>query len=160
MLRCAMLLCLLFVSGAAGYAQSPAQAPLLTTCPWLTQGSAVRMLGGDVSVAVHVSDAGEGSCNFVRKQEPGAFLKIEVSKAALPSCGADSTKLRGIGNEAMRCRLAGSSGKDAEMISSRVRDLHFTLTLALQGKDSAASSADVQQDAFERIAEQVAGNLF
>ena len=93
------------------------------------------------------------------------MLKLEVSKATLPSCGANGTKLKGIGNEAMRCRLPGSTGANAEMISSRVRDLHFTLTLMPSGKKSPANAPGTQNDApqdddLEQIAELVAGNLF
>ncbi len=151
----ALLLSALAVMTAPAFAQSPAAS----NCPWVTLGSATRVLGGDVNATVLLSDAGEGSCSFSRKQEPNIFLKIEVSKAALLSCGADSTKLRGIGNEAMRCMAPRSNSQDAEMISSRVRDLHFTIVLD-PGAKKGPANADPQNDALERLAEQVAGNLF
>jgi hypothetical protein len=46
------------------------------------------------------------------------------------------------------------------MISGRVRDLHFVVTLVSGMKRVPASSAEAQDDALEQIAEQVAGNLF
>ncbi len=155
-----LLLCL-FVLAGASRAQSPSAAPLPTGCPWLTQGSAAKALGGAVSATAHLSDdAGEGWCNFMRREKPDAFLKVEVSKAALPSCGADSTKLRGVGNEAMRCPIAGSGDQRGEMISGRVRDLHFVLTFEAGTKKTPADSAGAQEDVLQQVAEQVAGNLF
>ena len=46
------------------------------------------------------------------------------------------------------------------MISGRVRDLHFVVTLVSGLKKAPASSAEAQDDALELIAEQIAGNLF
>jgi hypothetical protein len=161
--RC-LLLCLLAIATVAVHAQSPAQLPARATCPWLNEGSAAKALGAAVSVTVNVSNTGEGACNFSRKDRPedrpASFLKIEVSKAMLPSCGAESTKLKGVGNEAMRCKLPGSANQDAEMISGRVRDLHFTIMLIAHEKSTPASSPAIQQDVLEQIAEQVSGNLF
>jgi hypothetical protein len=126
-----------------------------TTCPWLTQGSASRVLGGDVSTKVSVSDTGEGSCRFLREQRSPDTLKVLVSKNALASCPAESKELKGIGNQAAMCRVNG-----VEMVSGRVRDLHFTVTLTSREKKSPVKLPDVQEDALEQIAEQIAGNLF
>jgi hypothetical protein len=153
-----LLICLFAIAGTASHAQSP--APLPAACPWVTQGSAARALGAEVSVALNLIASGEGSCTFSRMQQSDAFLKVEVSKAALSSCGAGSTKLKGVGNEAMRCALPGSGDQGGEMISGRVRDLHFVITFEPQGKKSPANSADAQEDILQLIAEQVAGNLF
>jgi hypothetical protein len=131
-----------------------------TGCPWLTEGSAAHALGGEVSVTVKVTDAGEGTCNFARQQGSADSLEILVSRAALSTCPPDSTSLRGIGNEALTCRPRSSHGEVVEMISSRVRDLHFTATLTTHGQKSSAKPADPQDDALEQIAEQVAGNLY
>ena len=158
-LTCSLPLCLLAIAGAAAHAQSSAPMPPPSACPWLTQGSAARALGGEVSVAVNISNTGEGWCSFSRKQSE-ASLRIEVSKTALTSCGADSAKLRGVGNEAMRCRLAGSSEHDAQLISGRVRDLHFTIAFNPHGQRNPDSSAGAQEDVLQLVAEQVAGNLF
>jgi hypothetical protein len=135
--------------------QSGSQPRSRTTCPWLTQGSASRVLGGDVSTKVSVSDTGEGSCRFLREQRSPDALKILVSKNALASCPTESTELKGIGNQAAMCRVKG-----LEMVSGRVRDLHFTVTLTSRGQKSPAKLPDVREDALEQIAEQIAGNLF
>ena len=140
--------------------QSGSQPRSRTTCPWLTQGSASRVLGGDVSTKVSVSDIGEGSCRFLREQRSPGSLKILVSKRALASCPSQSTELKGIGNQAAMCRVKGAHSKDVEMVSGRVRDLHFTVTLTSRGQKSPAKLPDVQEDALEQIAEQIAGNLF
>jgi hypothetical protein len=153
-------LCWLAVAGMASYAQSPGREPSPVACPWLTQGSAARVLGGEVSVSVNLSGENDGWCSFTRKQEPEAFLKIEVSKSALLSCSADSKALKGIGNEAKRCRVAGPGDQDADRISSRVRDLHFNITLNLRAKQSPSGPTGAQEDVLELAAEQVAGNLF
>jgi hypothetical protein len=153
-----LLFCLIAVAEAASHAQSP--TPLPAACPWVTQGSAARALGAEVSVALNLIASGEGSCTFSRMQEPGSFLKVEVSRSALSSCSADSTKLKGIGNEALRCALPGSGDKNGERISGRVRDVHFVVALVSGLKKAPASSAESKDDALEQIAEQVAGNLF
>ncbi len=134
--------------------------PQNTGCPWLTQGTAARALGGDVSVSVNLSDTGEGSCRFSRQPEFSDSLQILVSKAALPTCPADSTNLKGIGNQAARCKRPGSHGEIVEMVSSRVRDHYFTVTLASREHKGSVKSSDPQDDELEQIAEQVAGSLY
>ena len=119
------------------------------TCPWLTQGSASRLLGGEVSIKVNLSSTG-GFCTFLLP--PRDSLRILVSKAALASCPQGSTQLKGIGNQAASCRTPGSRrGSHADMISGRVRDLYFTVTVNMPA---------APEDALEQIAEQIAGNLF
>jgi hypothetical protein len=131
-----------------------------TICPWLTRDSAASGLGGEVSVTVNVTEGGEGSCRFSRPSGVPGVLEILVSKTALPECPPGSAELKGIGNQAERCNRPGSHGESVEMIGSRVRDLHFTVTLASRKQKGAAKSSDVQDDALEQIAEQVAGNLY
>lgn len=138
------------VAGVAAMAQSPAAQPV--ACPWLTQGTAAKALGSDVSVSVKLSSATEGVCQFSQLDRPQVFLKVEVSKGALAGCGAGSSALKGIGNEAMRCMLPAG-----ETISGRVREMNFTLTLAGREK---SGPADSHEDTLEPIAELVAGNLF
>ena len=166
----ALLLLLLSTSAMAqtqyGTAPKPgSMAHASTGCPWLTEGSAAQALGGEVSVTVKVSDMGEGLCNFSRRQVSTDSLEILVSKAALPTCPPDSTSLKGIGNGALSCRPHGSRAEAVEMISSRVRDFHFTVTLTTRGQKTPAKpdepqATDPQNDALEQIAEQVAGNLY
>jgi hypothetical protein len=166
MLRPTLLFLLLLASSApaepAQYGkpsapQNGSPARLQTACPWLTQGSASGLLGGDVSIKVDVSDTGEGSCKFLR---PHDSLEILVSKAALASCPKGSIALKGIGNQAARCEASGSHSGGVDMISGRVRDLHFTVTRTAHGQKRPVKLPDAQQDALEQIAEQVAGNLF
>jgi hypothetical protein len=140
-------------------AQIASQNPANTGCPWLTKGSAAKALGGDVSVAVNMSSPLEGSCRFSREPDSADYLEIHISKVVLPACPAGSMDLKGIGNQAMRCVPPGSHGRGIEMISSRVRDLYFTVTCASRGQKNNAK-ADAQDDALEQIAEQVAGSLY
>ena len=140
--------------------QSGAQARSQTTCPWLPQGSASRALGGDVSETVSVSDMGEGSCRFLRQKRPPGSLKVLVSKALLVSCPAGSTELKGIGNRAAWCEAPGERSRGVAMVSGRVRDFYFTVTLGSPGQKSPVKVSDVQEDVLQQIAEQIAGNLF
>jgi hypothetical protein len=165
--RVPLWLLLLLCSAAAAQTQygtpNVPQAGVKTraqnACPWLTQGSAAKALGGDVSVTVNVSEAGEGSCKFSRQQGLPDSLQILVSKAVLPACPAENTKLAGIGNEAESCRPSSERGEAIEMVSSRVRDLHFIVTLTSR-EQKGVKSQDPKEDALEQIAEQVAGNLY
>jgi len=118
------------------------------------------VLGGNVSVAVPVSDAGEGVCSFVRSSDATTSLRIEVSKAPLPPCGADAMKLKGIGNEAVRCALPAAGGHALEKIAGRVRDRYFSVTLSYWRKAAASKAEDPTGDELEQAAESVAGNLF
>jgi hypothetical protein len=146
--------------GKPGVPQSGPQARSQTTCPWLTQGSASTMLGGDVSVKVSVSETGKSFCRFLRQQGSHNSLEILVSKAALVSCPAGSTALKGIGNQAARCKAPGSRSGGVDMVSGRVRDTYFTLTHTALGQKRPVKLSDAQGDALEQIAEQIAGNLY
>ena len=135
--------------------------PSQASCPWLPLGSAAKALGGDVYLTVSLPVNGEGSCKFLRQQDSHDSLTVLVGNAAaLSSCSEAHTTLRGIGNDAARCKLPSSHGKTIEMVSSRVRDMHFTVTLAASGRKSPKKSSDEQEDVLEQVAEQVAGNLY
>jgi hypothetical protein len=146
--------------GKPGVTQTGAQARSQTTCPWLTQGSASRFLAGDVSVKVYVSDIEAGSCRFLRQQGSRDSLEILASKTALVSCPAGSTELKGIGNQAASCKAPGKHSGGVDMVSGRVRDIYFTVTHTAHGQKRPVTLSDVQEDALEQIAEQVAGNLY
>lgn len=168
--RLALSLVLLGASIASGqYSKPPtasngsrtsAQKAAVTGCPWLTEGTAATALGGDVTATVNVSDSGEGVCKFSREADSSDSLQIQVSKATLPTCPAGSLELKGIGNEAARCAPPGSHGHGIEMISSRVRDVNFNVTLAAHREKGAAKSDDPHNDELEQVAEAVAGNLY
>jgi hypothetical protein len=144
----------------------PAKLSAATNCPWFTKGSAETTLGGTVSATVQVSDSGEGSCTFTREQattkdEFKDVLKISVQKAPpQPSCPAGSPKLAAIGNEAVTCMLRRPPEESVEMIVSRVRELHFTVSLTTHKQKRPATNPNEPDDTLEQVAEQVAGNLF
>lgn len=127
-------------------------APAQPACLWLTQGSAARFLGSDVSLKLSSPEAPKRFCRFVQQPSQDS-LEIVVSKGALASCPAGSTALRGIGNQAAKCK---GPGAHAEMVSGRVREFFFTVT----HRSLTRKTIDAQDDALEQIAEQVAGNLF
>jgi len=130
-------------------------------CPWLTQGSAAAMLGGDVSSVIKLTPPGEGSCVF-SLQQGAAMYSLEVVVEGTPRtvCPPTSPKLLGIGNEAVACRLQRSPNDAVEVVSSRVRTLYFTVSLKIQGAANPGIPLIKQRDIVERAAEQVAGNLF
>jgi hypothetical protein len=146
--------------GKPGVPQSGSQARAQTTCPWLTQGSASRFLGGDASVIVKMADKETGSCRFLLQQGTHDSLKILVGKAALVSCPAGSTELKGIGNQAASCKAPGSRSGAVDMVSGRVRDLSFTVTHTAVAQKHPVKLSEAQKDALEQIAEQIAGNLY
>ncbi|HTW80361.1 MAG TPA: hypothetical protein VME23_12515 [Terracidiphilus sp.] len=139
-------------------AQTPSPPATQTICPWLSAGSVAKALGGEVDVISTGANATEGSCRFSRRDSPTHWLEIAVGPGALPGCPAGSIKLAGIGNEAARCSTHDMHGDTSEMLSGRVRDVPFSLTLREPGRDQ--ESSDPQNDALEQLAEQVAGNLF
>ena len=142
------------------YPQNSPHLGLQTICPWLTQGSAATALGGDVSVTVSVLSTGEGTCKFKVQHGSLNSLEIMVSKTKLPNCPAESTKLIGIGNEAVRCTFPSSIGETVEMVSGRVRDVHMNVTLTTHGENAPATPSARPGDVLEQIAEQVAGYLY
>jgi hypothetical protein len=128
-------------------------------CPWLTEGTAAATLGAPVTTAVTLHgdpDRSEGTCTFTAPQ--GSVLEIAVIAApSEPACPANSPKLPGIGNEASFCHT-----DNRDRITSRVRDLSFRTTLTLQppAPQPDPKQQEAHQQQLERIAEQVAGNLF
>jgi hypothetical protein len=116
------------------------------TCPWLTEGSAAKVLGGEVHAILNVVSPTQGTCTFVKTGRPQEQLKVVVGAGNIPSCPAGSAKVIGVGNQASRCHLPHS----AQMISGNVRAVDMAITL----------SGNQTEDAIQQIAEQVAGNLF
>jgi hypothetical protein len=129
-------------------------------CPWLTKGSAAAMLGGDVAAVIKLTPPEQGSCAFSLQQGAATYsLEVVVESTPRSTCPPASPKLPGIGNEALSCRLQRSPNEAAEVISSRVRTLYFTVSLTIQGTASPLIPLATQKDIVERSAEQVAGNL-
>lgn len=154
-----LLLCAVSV-GAQSKAGTYGNAQAATAnCPWLTVGTAASALGGEVAATASATSPSEGNCRFARRDDAMEFLEIRVSAAALAGCPAGSPLLHGIGNEAERCRVAATRGITEEMASGRVRDIHFTVTMAARGERQSAKPAN-PDDNLARIADEVAGNLF
>jgi hypothetical protein len=132
-------------------------------CPWLTQGSAAAMLGGDVSTIIRLATTpGEGSCAFSLHQGAATYSLDVVVESTPPhtTCPPASPKVPGIGNEAVVCHLQRSPNESAQVVTSRVRTLYFTVSLTTQGTVKPGIPLDNQKDIVQRAAEQVAGNLF
>ena len=119
------------------------------TCPWLTEGSAAKVLGGEVHVILNVASALQGTCTFVKTARPKEQLKVLVGAGNAPSCPVGSAKVIGVGDQASRCHLPHS----AQMISGNVRAVDMAITLS-------GGFGNQGEDAIEQIAEQGAGNLF
>ena len=130
----------------------PPPASSETACPWLTEGSAANALGGKVRVILSLASPTQGTCTFVKTEDPQDQLKIIVGAGNVPSCPAGSAHVIGIGVQASRCRLP--LAHETQMISSRVREINLAVTV------STSKSGDPAEGAIEQIAEQVAGNLF
>jgi len=130
-------------------------------CPWLTQGSAAAMLGGDVTAVIKLTPPEQGSCAFSLQQGTATYsLEVVVESTPHTTCPPASPKLTGIGNEAVSCRLQRSPNETAEVVTSRVRTLYFTISLTTQGTANPSLPLPKLKDIVERAAEQVSGNLF
>jgi hypothetical protein len=129
-------------------------------CPWLTQGSAAAMLGGDLSAVVKLTPPEQGSCAFTLQQGATTYvLEVVVESTPRTTCPPASAKLPGIGNEAVACRIQRAPNELVDVVSSRVRTLYFTVNLTIRGTTTSPTPLDKQRDIVERAAEQVAGNL-
>lgn len=136
-------------------------------CPWFTSGSAVRILGGEVTVTAHSENNWEGSCRLVRGVGDSAqTIEITVSKTKTEPCPAGSVQLKALGNEAVQCRRPEQQIRLAYTIAGRVRDAYFAVTMtnvpqAVQEAPADARPSDnFSASILERVAEQVAGNLY
>lgn len=141
-----------------------AKAHAEEACPWLTKGTVAALMGGDVSVAVHVL-AGEGTCDFLRDANggsngpaPGDGLHLRIAVSPLPpkEC-ATGERLTGIGEDSVLCSM-DVEGTHREMIRGRVRDKYVLVTLSIAKKNPAYDASLRQM--LERATEEVAGNLF
>jgi hypothetical protein len=157
-LRVAICSFLLFAAGLA--AQEPA------ACPWFSLGSAETALGAPVSIKIHVDSASQGTCEFTAQSDNTKSLRIVIGKVDAHDCPQDAMKLKALGNEAVQCRRTGEHNESIEVIAGRVRDVFFAVSI--RGLIDAAATPGTPAhpiDPFdapllERVAEQVAGNLF
>ncbi len=152
------LLLLVLLAPALASAQSP------QACPWLTAGTAGRILGGEVQVTVKTDSNWSGYCIFATAAIPVRSIEIRVGKTHTHACGGlASTPLAGIGNQAVLCSSRDSSGREVRTVSGHVRDTWFAVTLAAPstpGGPEPSTSESTASPAIEFLAEQVAGNLY
>ena len=146
------------------------EVPAQEACPWLTQGTAAALMGGDVNARVHVAN-GEGTCDFTRgaagdhpdyPDHPGGaagsslHMSIAVSHVPSREC-VTGEHLTGIGQDAVLCRV-DAKGAYREIIRGRVRATYLVLTLT--DREASASDEASLRRALEQAAEEVSGNLF
>jgi hypothetical protein len=144
-----------------------ATARAQTVCPWFTAGSAESVLGGEVRVTANSEGNWQGSCRFTRQAQSALqSIEIEIGKANPHACPEGSTKIKALGNESVQCRRASSHGDASYVVTGRVRDAYFVVTMTGVPDANEDPAADPRiSDAYgaskiERVAEQVAGNLF
>jgi hypothetical protein len=131
------------------------------TCPWMTPGSAAKLLGGEATATIQIVDDKQGSCSFVRSDgKAGYSLAIVVSHKAVEACPEGSMAVKGIGNDAQWCSVRQSSTETFDRISSRVRDAFFTVALRVAGLKNGGMTEEMRHDILDQAAELVAGNLF
>jgi hypothetical protein len=156
-----LLICILGLPGAMHAANN---------CAWLNEATASGLLGGDAAGEVTAVAGQPTVCEFT--QTAGGVkrtLRISVEIAADPhtrlvaleqQCGANSTPLKAIGNEAVACALSDRKVPVGEQVLGRVRDQVFTITIASTLKNDPVLYGDALQSKIYTAAEQVAGNLF
>jgi hypothetical protein len=116
---------------------------------------------------VRTSGNWEGSCRFTRRaREAMESLEISVGSADAHPCPEASRKLKAIGNEATECRRLIAPGQETDMIAGRVRKVYFIVSLTnvadaiLDQSDEVRPADPYGASPLERLAEQVAGNLY
>jgi len=133
-------------------------------CPWLNAATAAGVLEGPVQTAV-TKNGEDATCEFSRR-DSGGKLRIEVVSvgasrdelaAYKAQCIAPVVPLKAIGNEALACSVDTRNGEAAEQVVGRVRKQAFLVRVS-----STASGFQRQalREKAEKVAEQVAGNLF
>ena len=139
----------------------PAAGTAAEACPWLNAATAGGALGSAATVTITHQNANrdDADCSFAAA---GGTLRISVLTMETPrseftshaeACGANTTPLKAIGNEAVVC----DPDKSSAQVVSRVRNRIFTILITTT--DSSAAAAVLREKA-RAIAEQVAGNLF
>lgn len=130
-------------------------------CPWLTEGTASALLNGPVAVTTSILPAGDSTCTFTLQQGAATpVLEISIAATDQSICPPNSMKLSGVGNEAVSCSQNHPPNGTTDIVSGRARDLYFAVRLTVSGKPSATLSPALRQSVLERVAEEVAGNLY
>jgi hypothetical protein len=132
-----------------------------TVCPWLTQGTAADLLGGEITAKVQAPSADAGSCIFSLHRGATEFL-LEITVTAAPgaTCPPKSPKVPGVGSEAVSCSTKPSPDETTDMISGRVRTTFFAVRLTGKGAPDSSLTPEKRSEIVERAAEAVAGSLF
>lgn len=144
-------------------ASSIALAQTPSACPWLTEGSAAKALGGDVTVSAQQQSSFAGACRFTLKGDFDTMLNIEIGRAPAHACMEPGEELIGLGNEATLCHGKGAHGEPTKVIEGRVRNTYFIVTMSRRMAPLSAgmqSAAKASSSFIERVAEQVVGNLY
>jgi hypothetical protein len=144
-------------------APSAAVAQSSQACPWLTAGTAAKILGAEVAITAHSDSNWSGFCRFVTSTAPAASIEILVGNTDTHRCGAGATPLTAIGNQAVLCSVQDANGRLVQTVTGRVRDAWFVVTLALPataGEHAQAPGDATSAPAIEFLAEQVTGNLY
>jgi len=140
-------------------------------CPMLNAATAGGLLGGEVTMEVTRPGPTDVTCKFALKTgSTHAQLEIMVHTMTtigdefpqiLAECGASSTPLKAIGNQAVRCSKSDGAS-EVEEIVSRVRERAFILkwTKPKSIGDTASETEDSFQEKIRNVGEQVAGSLF
>jgi hypothetical protein len=132
-----------------------------TVCPWLTQGTAADLLGGEVTAKIQAASADAGSCTFsLHRGATGYALEITVAAAPGATCPPRSPKVPGVGTEAVSCSTKRSPNETTDMISGRVRTTFFAVCLAGKGAPDAQMTPEERSEIVEQVSEEVAGSLF
>jgi hypothetical protein len=156
-----MVLLWMIALSAAAHAQPNA------ACPWLTEGTAAKVLGGEVTVTAQSSGNWDGSCRFTSGMGSSRQkIDIQIGKVNTHPCPQGSTIVSALGNEAMRCQVIGPQNEPAAIIAGRVRDAFFVVSMvnvpgALRDPPATGHPPSVYgAAALEMIAGQVVGNLY
>lgn len=139
----------------------PCVSPAAEGCPWLNAATASGVLGSAVTVAVAHENANRDDAACIFASASGA-LRISVQTVETPrseftshaeSCGANTTPLKAIGNEAVVCDPDNFSAQAIGRVRNRIFTILITTT------NVSAGAAALREKA-RSLAEQVAGNLF
>jgi hypothetical protein len=147
----------MFACSVAAVAQSP------QTCPWLNSGTAAKALGAERAATAHSDSNWSGSCRFSTQTNPPRAIEISVGKADSHPCGANGTSVGRLGNEATLCSVRGADGQKSQVLTGRVRDAWFVVTMTMPhtaSGNSPSGSEDADSSLIRFLAEQVTGNLY
>jgi hypothetical protein len=157
------------------FAAHPGTCLAQASCPWMNAATAGGFLGGEVQLAVSGANSdGDATCDFLSAANPdhASHLRIAVHTMAdtvkefpgyLALCHAGSIKLKGIGNEAIRCVPNSGVNAGEELIVGRVRERAFIITVKadwISQPPSPTKTRNPISDNSENLAEMVAGAIF